>query len=79
MKPREQGGVVDSRLNVYGVQGLKVAGKHSLQMFVQHLLVYLRAIVDVSYLLDSSKQDIGSSLVFPQAFYRTGKRFGEHL
>jgi len=23
--PREQGGVVDSRLNVYGVQGLKVA------------------------------------------------------
>ncbi|TFK69859.1 alcohol oxidase [Pluteus cervinus] len=25
MKPREQGGVVDSRLNVYGIQGLKVA------------------------------------------------------
>ena len=25
MKPRERGGVVDSRLNVYGVQGLKVA------------------------------------------------------
>lgn len=25
MKPREQGGVVDSKLNVYGVQGLKVA------------------------------------------------------
>ncbi|KAF8972163.1 GMC oxidoreductase-domain-containing protein [Flammula alnicola] len=25
MKPREQGGVVDERLNVYGVQGLKVA------------------------------------------------------
>ncbi|PPQ64199.1 hypothetical protein CVT24_008617 [Panaeolus cyanescens] len=25
MKPRDQGGVVDSRLNVYGVQGLKVA------------------------------------------------------
>ncbi|KIJ67561.1 GMC oxidoreductase [Hydnomerulius pinastri MD-312] len=25
MKPREQGGVVDSRLNVYGVKGLKVA------------------------------------------------------
>ncbi|KAI0829921.1 alcohol oxidase-like protein [Trametes gibbosa] len=25
MKPREQGGVVDSRLNVYGVRGLKVA------------------------------------------------------
>ncbi|KIJ11507.1 alcohol oxidase, partial [Paxillus involutus ATCC 200175] len=26
MKPREEGGVVDSRLNVYGVTGLKVAG-----------------------------------------------------
>jgi len=26
MKAREKGGVVDSRLNVYGVKGLKVAG-----------------------------------------------------
>lgn len=26
MKPHEQGGVVDSRLNVYGVKDLKVAG-----------------------------------------------------
>ena len=26
MKPREQGGVVNARLNVYGVQNLKVAG-----------------------------------------------------
>ncbi|KAH9481244.1 Alcohol oxidase [Psilocybe cubensis] len=26
MKPREQGGVVDERLNVYGIEGLKVAG-----------------------------------------------------
>jgi alcohol oxidase len=26
MKPREKGGVLDERLNVYGVQGLKVAG-----------------------------------------------------
>ena len=25
MKPRARGGVVDSRLNVYGVKGLKVA------------------------------------------------------
>jgi alcohol oxidase len=25
MKPRERGGVVDPRLNVYGVEGLKVA------------------------------------------------------
>ena len=27
MKAREQGGVVDERLNVYGVQNLKIAGK----------------------------------------------------
>lgn len=26
MMPRERGGVVDSRLNVYGVTNLKVAG-----------------------------------------------------
>jgi hypothetical protein len=26
MKPRENGGVLDDRLNVYGVEGLKVAG-----------------------------------------------------
>ena len=26
MKPREQGGVLDERLNVYGVKNLKVAG-----------------------------------------------------
>lgn len=26
MKARERGGVVDERLNVYGVQGLKVVG-----------------------------------------------------
>ena len=26
MKPRKDGGVVDPRLNVYGTQGLKVAG-----------------------------------------------------
>jgi alcohol oxidase len=29
MKPREEGGVVNSRLNVYGVEGLKVAGAYS--------------------------------------------------
>lgn len=27
MKPRNQGGVVDERLNVYGTTNLKVAGK----------------------------------------------------
>jgi len=28
MKPREQGGVVDERLNVYGVRNLKIAGNY---------------------------------------------------
>ena len=28
MKPREQDGVVDDRLNVYGVQNLKIAGNY---------------------------------------------------
>lgn len=28
MKPRDKGGVVDARLNVYGVKGLKVAGEY---------------------------------------------------
>lgn len=28
MKPREEGGVVDPRLNVYGMQNLKVAGRN---------------------------------------------------
>ena len=29
MKPKEEGGVVDSRLNVYGVQNLKITGQFS--------------------------------------------------
>lgn len=36
MKPREQKGVVDARLNVYGVEGLKVAGKFFLHLFLKH-------------------------------------------
>ena len=28
MKPRDQGGVVDERLNVYGVENLKIAGDY---------------------------------------------------
>lgn len=31
MRPRERNGVVDSRLNVYGVRNLKVAGEHTLE------------------------------------------------
>ena len=32
MKKREDGGVVDSRLNVYGVEGLKIAGACSVRL-----------------------------------------------
>ena len=35
MKPREQGGVVDARLNVYGVQNLKIAGNYHFYAKVQ--------------------------------------------
>jgi len=41
MKPREQGGVVDARLNVYGVQNLKIAGNYPtilLDEFVTYLV-----------------------------------------
>ena len=38
MKAREQGGVVDERLNVYGVQCLKIAGKYySFLFFLERL------------------------------------------
>ena len=37
MKPREHGGVVDERLNVYGTQNLKIAGKYPI-IFVIHIL-----------------------------------------
>ena len=40
MKPREQGGVVDERLNVYGVQNLKVAGKLFLLLILEELDTY---------------------------------------
>ena len=33
MKPRKQGGVVDARLNVYGVQNLKVTGNYPTHSF----------------------------------------------
>jgi alcohol oxidase len=39
MKPREEGGVVDSRLNVYGTQNLKGAGK--LYIFVGRMELML--------------------------------------
>lgn len=38
MMPREQGGVVDARLNVYGVEGLKVAGTRQSRLPEDHAL-----------------------------------------
>lgn len=35
MKKREDGGVVDSRLNVYGVKNLKVAGKERFHAIIE--------------------------------------------
>jgi len=32
MKPRDQGGVVDSYLNVYGTKNLKIAGRSIIDM-----------------------------------------------
>ena len=34
MKPRDQGGVVDKNLNVYGVENLKIAGGYIYQMLL---------------------------------------------
>ena len=38
MKPRNQGGVVDPRLNVYGTQNLKVAGMSLLCFYWWHIV-----------------------------------------
>lgn len=42
MKPRDQGGVVDPRLNVYGTQNLKVAGKYTISLVKKTKLNSLR-------------------------------------
>lgn len=47
MKPREGGGVVDSRLNVHGVQGLKVAGQFKLTVPPWNVLTLHIPLVDV--------------------------------
>ncbi|KAF4597574.1 hypothetical protein EYR40_008036 [Pleurotus pulmonarius] len=41
MKPRADGGVVDSKLNVYGLQGLKVAGEKAAVIIAQELGIKL--------------------------------------
>ena len=49
MKPREKRGVVDSKLNVYGVRGLKVAGRSSLALGrLGSLLNVVNRLVDMS-------------------------------
>ena len=47
MKPREQGGVVDARLNVYSVQNLKIAG-NQLTIFLEEFVRYLILCSDLS-------------------------------
>ena len=46
MKAREKGGVVDERLNVYGVEGLKIAGAFHLRL-QSYLAGYLLRANDV--------------------------------
>jgi len=43
MKSRDQGGVVDERLNIYGVKNLKVAGMELLSLLLpNHKIVMLQ-------------------------------------
>lgn len=55
MMPREDGGVVDKDLNVYGVANLKVAGKLNLYLawenilFLTNLDIYKYRSVDLPY------------------------------
>lgn len=49
MKPRESGGVVDPKLNVYGVEGLKVAGQSNIILVsIKHSLILNTGELDVS-------------------------------
>ena len=47
MKPREHGRVVDPKLNVYGVEGLKVAGRSKCILYSYQWMV-LNDKLDVS-------------------------------
>jgi GMC oxidoreductase len=49
MKAREQGGVVDERLNVYGVQNLKIAG-NNLTLFWKKVDTSLNLLFRLQYL-----------------------------
>ena len=49
MKPRERGGVVDPKLNVYEVEGLKVAGRSQfIFLYIIKNLLNSRPKLDVS-------------------------------
>ena len=48
MKRRDQGGVVDERLNVYGIKGLKVAGSSGISIFLCLVLYTDPALIDAS-------------------------------
>ena len=43
MKARDKGGVVDERLNVYGVKGLKIAGELFLVPFTRTAFIFICA------------------------------------
>ena len=49
MKPRGQGGVVDERLNVYGVQNLKIAGNYPAIVFLEKLATSLILLFRLQY------------------------------
>ena len=64
MKPRERGGVVDPKLNVYELEGLKVAGR-SKNYFIIYIIKNLlnsRLKLDVS-IPPSNVNSVSSSLV----------------
>ena len=53
MKARGQGGVVDERLNVYGVQNLKVAGNYLPLFLWKNTLIHIRISLDCSIAPDN--------------------------
>ncbi len=63
MKPREQGGVVDKDLNVYGTTGLKIAGQY-LSVSIYHKVF--------TFLVDLSIPPANVNCVSPGSFFFFG-------